>query len=202
MLSAISIPSLVAQNFEGNIIYRSIFKSKLPNASDEQFALMLGTKQEYSVKEGNYKTVTNGTLLKWQIFLNKDNKIYTRMANSESLFWNDVSENSDEIVTSEIKKNVITILGYPCDELTITSKKAIGKYYFGNTAKVDASLFVNHKFGHWDEVTRKCNALPLKMIINNEQFVMESIATEILPMKLDDSIFSLPAGVKTEKSQF
>ncbi|MEO5980292.1 MAG: hypothetical protein ABIS36_06500, partial [Chryseolinea sp.] len=193
---------LSAQNFEGKINYKTTFKSKLPNMSDEQFALMLGSKQEYDIKDGNYKITTNGTFLKWQTFINKENKIYTKMGNSGSLFWKDAAENSDEIISSEIKKIVTTILGHPCDELTIISKKSIEKYYFGNILKTDPALFVNHKLGHFDEVIRKANAMPLKMVISNEQFEMESVAIEILPIQFNEAMCALPAGVKTEKSQF
>jgi hypothetical protein len=44
--------------------------------------------------------------------------------------------------------------------------------------------------------------MPLKMIIDNVQFTMESIATEVKPLKLDNTLFELPPGVKTVKSPY
>ncbi len=198
----LSLTLAQGQEFEGKIIYHSSFKSNLPNVTDQQLELMMGTRSEFFSKKGNYKTVTNGTLLLWQVFINKDNKIYSKMASSEALLWNDVTISTDEIIKAEINKNVVTILGYPCDELVLTRNNGVDKFYFNSALKVDPEHFVNHKLGSWNEFTRRSNALPLKMILTQQQFIFESTATEILPMKLDDNIFVLPAGAKTEKSPF
>ncbi|HTE30213.1 MAG TPA: hypothetical protein VK666_07555 [Chryseolinea sp.] len=198
----IALVNCYGQDFEGKITYETAYKSNIPGMSDEQLSLMLGTSQQFFIKGGNYKTTTNGTFLLWQIFINKDSKLYNKMASSEALLWNDVSINTDEIVKAEINKNAITILGNPCDELVLTSKNAVEKYYFSSEFKIDAKLFINHKFNHWDEFTKRSNALPLKMIINNPQMILEAMATEVLPMKLDDKIFALPAGAKTERNPF
>jgi len=191
-----------AQNFEGKIVYSITYNSKMPNATNEQLALMLGNKHEYFIKGGNYKTVTNGTFLLWQVFINKDGKSYSKMANAEPLLYNDVTVAIDELLKSEKNENVVTILGYPCHELVFTSKNSQEKYYYNPTLKLDASVFASHKLGNWNEFTRQANAVPLKMTISNIQFTMDATAIEILPMKLDDKLFELPAGVKTEKSPF
>jgi hypothetical protein len=45
-------------------------------------------------------------------------------------------------------------------------------------------------------------SVPLKIEIDNAQFVMISVAVEIKPSKLDNGIFLLPAGIKTDKSPY
>ena len=35
--------------------------------TDQQWLSMMGGTQEYYIKGGNYKSVTNGTLMQWQI---------------------------------------------------------------------------------------------------------------------------------------
>ena len=50
----------MAQPFEGKIVYENKYKSKLPNVTDEQLTAMMGSKQDYFVKSGNYKIATNG----------------------------------------------------------------------------------------------------------------------------------------------
>lgn len=116
--------------------------------TDEQWTQMMGSKQEYFIKNGNYKSVTNGTMSQRQIYNNKDNKVYTKMSNSETVLWNDASINSDEVLKSEIKKNAATILGYSCDELILTCKSGIQKYYYSSKLAVDIKLFENHKYGN------------------------------------------------------
>ncbi len=192
----------MGQNFEGKIVYSVVFKSKMPNATDEQLALMLGSRHEYFIKGGNYKTVTNGTFLLYQIFVQKDGKAYSKMANAEALLYNDVTVAIDELLKSEKNENVVTILGYPCHELILTSKNSQEKFYYNGSLKLDASQFANHKLGNWHEFTRQSNAVPLKIFISNLQFTMDATAVEILPQKLEDKLFELPAGVKTQKSPF
>ena len=103
---------------------------------------------------------------------------------------------------SELHKAVTTILGYKSDELVLTCKSGTQKYYFNTKLGIDAKLFVNHKYGNWYDYVKQANAVPLKMVIDTEQFSMESTATEIKPGKLDYKVFTLAPGTKTEKSPF
>ena len=185
-LITFSTVTVFGQNFEGKITYSNTYKNKNPQMTDQQWLSMMGGTQEYYIKGGNYKSVTNGTLMQWQLYVNSENKLYTKMSNSETVFWNDGLTNPDSIISIELNKNVIEILGYTCDELILTCKSGIQKYYFNATLKVEVSLFENHKFGNWYDFLKESNALPLKMIIDNAQFTMENIATEVKEMKLTD----------------
>ena len=81
----------LGQTFEGKVVYENKYKSKIPNLTDDQFTTMMGTVQEYLIKGGNYKSTMNGTFFLWQLYINKDNKLYTKMSNSPSILWNDGS---------------------------------------------------------------------------------------------------------------
>jgi hypothetical protein len=191
-----------SQNFEGKITYSNSFKSKNAQITDQQWTSMLGATQEYYIKDGDYKSVTNGTFAQWQQYINKDNKLYNKMSNSETVLWNDGSVQGDEVLKVEVNKNTTEILGYKCDEVILTCKSGVQKYYFNSKLSVDPKLFSNHKFGNWFDYLSQSNSLPLKSIIDSAQFTMESIATEVKPMKLDGKIFELPIGIKTEKSPY
>lgn len=192
----------LAQLFEGKITYQTSYKSKVANIPDQQFNSMFGSVQEYLIKGGDYKSITNGTFLQWQLYLNKDNKLYSKMSNSPVILWNDGAVNPDEVIKSEVNKGVINILGHPCDELILTCKSGVQKYYYSPKFKVDASLFENHKFGNWSDFVSRANALPLKMIIDSPQFFLESVATEINSEKLNADTFQLPADSRIEKSPY
>jgi hypothetical protein len=103
---------------------------------------------------------------------------------------------------SELNKNVIEVLGYKCDELVLTCKSGVQKYYFNSKFKIDAKLFENHKFGNLYEYMSKAKALPLKLVIENAQFSMESVAASIEEQKINDEIFVLPTGATLEKSPY
>lgn len=197
-----TILTTYGQEFEGKVVYKNDYKSKIPNATSEQFNSMMGTTLEYLIKGGNYKSTTNGTLFQWQLYINKDNKLYNKMTNSPAILWNDGAVNPDEVIKAEINKGVTDVLGQKCDELVLTCKSGVQKYYFNSKLGVDPKLFEKHKFGNWSEVISRTHSLPLKMIIDSPQYTIESIATEIVPMKLDDKIFQLPADSKIEKSPY
>lgn len=124
------------------------------------------------------------------------------MANSPAVLWNDATVNPDEVLKAEINKNVLEILGLQCDELVLTCKSGLQKYYFNSKWKIDSKLFENHKFGNWYEFLSRANAVPLKIIIDNAQFLLEAIATEISEQKIENAVFVLPANVKLEKSPY
>ncbi|MEO6668331.1 MAG: hypothetical protein ABIN36_02575 [Ferruginibacter sp.] len=198
IISAVSF----GQNFEGKITYQNNYTSKIPGATSEQLSLMMGDKQEFFIKDSNYKSTLNGSMLQWQLFESGTNKLYTKMSGSETLLWNDAGVNDDEIIKTEINKNVIEVLGYRCDELILTCKNAVQKFYFNSQLAVDAAIFANHKYGNWYDVISRSNALPLKSIIENPQFTLVSTATMVMPMKLEKSFFELPANSKSEKSPY
>jgi hypothetical protein len=75
ILAVVASLTVPAQGFEGKIIYQNSFKSKVPNVSDQQLSSVIGSRQEYYIKKGNYKSITNGTYIQWQIYINKDNRL-------------------------------------------------------------------------------------------------------------------------------
>lgn len=190
------------QNFEGKIVYANSYKSKIPGVTDEQFTSMMGSTQEYYIKDGDYRSISNGSFLQWQLYVNNNNKLYSKMANSETLFWNDGATKPDSILKTEINKAAAEILGYKCDELILTFKNGVQKYYFTSKFPADPSLFENHKYGNWYDFLSRSNALPLKYTFDNSQFFLESVATEVDAMKLEKAFFELPTGSKTMKSPY
>ncbi len=202
IFTVLTTMTVFGQFFEGKIFYTITYKSKNPKITDQQWTSMLGSIQEYLIKDGNYKSIANGNLVQWQLYVNKDNKLYNKMSNSETAVWNDASVQDDEILNVEVNKGVTEILGYKCDEVILTCKSGVQKYYFNSKLSVDTKLFTNHKFGNWFDYLSKSNSLPLKSVIETAHFTMESVATAVNPMKLDTKTFELPAGIRTEKSSY
>jgi hypothetical protein len=194
--------TLLGQNFEGKITFKNTFKSKTQNITDEQFTAMMGDTHEYFIKGGDYKTITNGSFLQWQQYINADNKLYNKMANSETILWNDGSVNMDEVMKAEINKGVTVVMGYKCDEIILTCKSGIQKYYYNSQLGVNVSLYEKHKYGNWFEFISRSKSLPLKMIIENAQLSYEAVAIEVKPMQLEKTMFVLPANAETAKSPY
>jgi hypothetical protein len=202
LLSIFISVSCFSQYFEGEIVYRNSYKSKISGLSDEKFTSLMGSNQEYFIKGAEYRSNTNGDLLQWQIYVPSENKMYTKMANNEAALWNDTGNNQDSVISIEMNKKVITILGYTCDELILICKSGTQKYYFNSKLAIDSKKFVNHKFGNWYTFVSNSNALPLKIDIENKQFNMNSTAVEVKPMRLEDSMFQLPQGIKSVQGPY
>ncbi len=192
----------IAQSFEGKIIYENSFKSKIPGVTDQQLTEMMGPVIEYYIRGGEYKTQSNGTIVQWQLYSAADSKLYTKMSNSEAAIWNDVTENPDSVFTAEVHPKAAQIMGYTCDELVLTCKTGVQKYYYNTKFPLDPALFQKHVYANWYEFVKVSKAIPLKMIIDSPQYTLESTASSVAPSKLDAKLFVLPEGIKTMKSPY
>lgn len=180
-----------AQYFEGKIVYTNKFTSKMASVSSEQMATTMGTKQEYYIKGGNYKSVVNGTAFKLQVYDNKTNRLYNKLPDIDTLFWLDATTNNDEAISAETRHKKEKVAGVECDVLVVKTKKTTTTYYFSSKYKVNAALFEKHKYGNWYYFVKRSGALPLKIVMEGPGAVMESTATEIKPMALKADFFSL-----------
>jgi hypothetical protein len=85
---------------------------------------MMGTTQEYSIKGGNYKSVTNGSFVQMQLYVQSENKLYSKLATSDTLFWTDGKNDSDPVVSYKILEDQEVVLGVTCDAIIIESKQS------------------------------------------------------------------------------
>jgi len=172
----------------------------MKNFTDEQLEAMIGNKQEYLIKGGNYKSFLNGQSITMQLYDYKTNRIYSRKPKSDTLFWFDASTNTDEVVSFEIKKNVEEILGNQCDAIIMKTKTGTTTIFYSSRFKVDSKIYENHHYGNWAFYVGKTKSLPLKTIIETNSFRMESTATEIKSLELESDYFNIEPKTPIKKS--
>ena len=180
-----------SQSFEGMLVYSVNYESKTSNVTSDQLNSLMGTKQWYAIKGGNYKSVFNGSFIKLQIYRSDENRNYSLTAKSDTLYYEDYSKNKDKALSYEIKRNQDTIMGIPCDLIIVKAEKSTTSFYFNSGHKVNSELFTKHNYGNWHYIVSKTNALPLKTITETEQFIMTSIVAEVKPMQLKDDVFEI-----------
>lgn len=190
------------QSFEGEIVYQTSFKSKIPDITAKEFSAVMSVGKNFFIKDGDFKYETEGTHELWELYINADNKIYHKYSNSEKLTWNDASIDREDVLSTEFHRDAAEILGYKCDEIILNCNIGIHKYYFSSKLHIDGKLYTNCLIGNWYAYLSEANAIPLKIVFDNEQVSMETIAIEVKPMILDKSMFCLPEGTKTSKSSF
>lgn len=191
LVTVLSSYFLQSQGFEGMLVYSVNYESKSSDVTNDQLNSLMGSKQWYAIKGGNYKSVFNGNFIKLQIYRSDENRNYSLTAKSDTLYYEDYSKNKDKALSYEIKKHQDTIMGVPCDLIIVKAEKSKTSYYFNSNYKVNPELFKGHNYGNWYYMISKTKALPLKTVMETEQFIMTSIATEITPMELNDNVFEI-----------
>lgn len=189
-----------AQSFEGKITYSNNYQSKVAKLKSEQLNALMGTKQDYYIKGGNYKSVFNGIFTKMQVYKVSENKNYTLTGKNDTLYWEDYSVNKELPLKYELLKKQDTIMGLICDALIIETNKSKTVVYFSSKYTVNSSLFKNHHFGNWYYIISKTGALPLKTITETDQFILTSTATEIKAQKLEDNFFEIVDKMKVARA--
>ena len=190
----------VGQTFEGEIEYANTFKSNIKGLTDKQLEAFVGSKQQYFIKGGCYKSVTNGQTIVMQLYNNKNNRLYNKSLKSDTLYWFDGSVNTDTVLSHTIKKDAGVILGHPCDAIILKTVTGTTTLYYNKGYLLDVTKYTKHKYGNWAFYTAKAGALPLKMVIENNQFTMESTAIEIRQLQIKDDFFDIDAGTPVKQS--
>lgn len=194
------VPAM-SQNFEGQIVYKIDCVSKIENVPNESMNTLIGTRQEYFIRNGAYKSVPNGLKLAMQQYDPKSNRLYNKTTESDTLYWFDAAANADSVTSFEVKKNAETIMGNACDALIMhTLSGNTTTVYYSPKYKMDAKAFAKHKFGNWAFMVQKTNAVPLKTVLETPQFTMTSTATEVKNMKLGDGYFTVSPQAPVKKS--
>jgi hypothetical protein len=185
--------SLTAQTyFEGEVIYRSeIFKK----VSGKTFP---GTTQpasyiKESFKNGNWLQQPDGGIIEYMQFDTLTNKIYWKLRNSDTLFFEDgryrrAAEN-DPGMKYRIVLNTDTLLGMVCNSLIIQTKALELTLVYCPTLQVDPAWYSKTKIGFYDLIYSKTKSICLKSVITTRQSVSVSTATEIYYVEVEDTVF-------------
>ena len=75
--------------------------------------------------------------------------------------------------------------------MIIQSEKSKTYFYYNKKYRVDVKLFSKHNYGNWFYITSKTNALPLKTVVETDQFILTSVATKVSAMELEDKAFEV-----------
>lgn len=188
---------VMSQPFEGKITYRNTYKSKLPTVTDDQLESMMGNVQQFYIKDGSFKSMANGRFVEWQLYINSENRLYNKLSSTDTVFWINAALPGDTIVSTEIKKDAETILGYRCDALILKGKTGTQTYYYNAAIAANPVAFSKFTFGNWYDFIARAKALPLKVVLDATQYTLERVALEVSPGKLDTSMFTLPIDAYT-----
>jgi hypothetical protein len=201
LLLSITLKGYSQETFEGEIIYQNSFQSKNSSVTSEQMKILLGDKQEYFIKSGNYKSCTNGVGITMQLYIGETNRLYNKTGRSDTLYWFDANVPSDAVVSYDLIKNREKILGEDCDALILKTQSGQTTYFFTSKYPIDFTKFQMHIYGNWNYYLSKSKSVPLKIVVDNEQFKMESVAQKIEARELPDDFFAIPVDTPIKKTK-
>ncbi|HEY4112066.1 hypothetical protein [Puia sp.] len=180
-----------AQYFEGKVIYRNLVTSKVPALSDSALGAMIGTEETYFIKGGFYQSVTNGAGFSMQQYDHRSNRLYFKKPDVDTLYWVDAGKSGDKPISYETREDAELVLGKRCDALVVQTATGTTVFYYSQRYRIDAAMFMKHEYGGWAFYVGKTGCLPLKTVIDNDKFHLESTATEVLELELKDSFFAI-----------
>ncbi|RAJ00503.1 uncharacterized protein DUF4412 [Chitinophaga skermanii] len=182
-----------AQYFEGKIAYVSKYTSKVDGVTDAQFGTLYGTLQQFYIKDGNYKYSYNGISRRMQLYRGQENRLYFLTSKPDTLFYVDASRMTDTIEQVTRIPGAATILGYNCDALTFRTRHGATTYYYSAQLKLDASKFAGHTSNNWAAYCEQSGAVPLKIVQEVNDYKVETTATQVMPLSLQETFFQIPA---------
>ena len=180
-----------AQYFEGKVIYRNVVTSKTPGLSDSALTALIGNEETYFIKGGFYESLTNGAGFSMQLYDHRNNRMYFKKPEVDTLYWLDAGKSSEAPVSFETREDAETVLGKRCDALVVQTESGTTVFYYSQRYKIDAAMFQKHLYGGWAFYVSKAGCLPLKTVIDNDKFHLETTATEVLELELKPNFFDL-----------
>ncbi len=186
--------------FEGKIIYDINYISKQENVSNEQIQKFVGSKMIFYTKDGNTRKEyynTEGKLVSFRIFNQKDHMSYMMLADEDTIFYYDpIVEEFDNEIKKEEK--IYMIADYECSKISVISTPKAGfdkyginssNYYITPKLKVNTEWFSNFNEGAYNTVVLLGKGCSLGIDLSAKWWDQELRATEVIPEKLDDKLF-------------
>ena len=179
------------QQFEGKIVFENSYKSKIENTPSEYLTQLFGNNHIVEIKNENYKLSGNGKLLQYQLFLALENKLYTKLAAGETLGIKDLKKTEEKVKNVEVNRNSTEILTKICDEFIVFCKNSTQRYFIESSLNISPELFKTKNFNYQLAFLVKNKIIPLKMIIEDNMGICESVAVEFKEEKIDENTFKI-----------
>ncbi len=182
-----------ADYFEGLITSKVEFQPYSENFSSTQLTELFGNKTVLSFKNGNFRKQyfsPSGKLLRESYLDLIENKFYTKIHDSDTILWIDITKNDSETIfntindTTLLNQSAIGIVTKTEVNMAMYPNKTFhvsGTYYFSKKYKVNPNWYKNYKEGNFNEIITEGKGLQL-LSINNGIFWTEiSKVVELTP---------------------
>lgn len=179
--------------FEGKISYKNEYLIKSNKVDSAFFNRAFGKTAVLLFKNGNYFEKYDGGTMLEQFYIRKENKIYIKKSQSDTLYWTDCGIANEKMLKYKINKKREIILGIECDELVTYYKNKIVSFYFNSdTLKINPDWYKDFKVANKNMNIQVIKALYLKYKFECADFIATVTATSISQQKVDNDVFIIP----------
>ena len=192
-----------AQSYEGSITYKveahnpnpeMIPDSLWQKGIKEQFGERGYMLQKYFYKQGRYVSeIDAGTQTGYQAYNPEDGLLYSWQEGSDTALTVDSKKYMDKFVEIVPSEETETILGIACKSLIVKSEMGEMTFWYNSDHfKMDAKLYKDHLYGHWEQILGKTGCLPLK--IEQKAFMthLSLTAIDFKEAVVNDEKFTIP----------
>jgi len=184
--------------FEGVIHYRHTLESCSQRYPIGFLMMNLDTASAYYYRNGNYKWVNKMAVFQEDLYVAEENRNYFKVGGQGDVWYGEGADLDEDVLEFSMSRNRENILGYECDMLALTTLKRLDKkiytryIFYSPEIKIDSSAFSKLRYLSHDFIAAKTRSLPLKIIMNTEEFAVTWEAVKIDFTALNDSIFHIP----------
>lgn len=185
------------KEFEGVVEYKVEVKSSNRNISDESLAhiFSMGPTDKSYIKNGNY--IRESSLCK-TYYLNDKQRVYMKFPRLDTLYYLNYDADTTTLLSVEKSGKRQTILGYACEQITLTTPGISYSYYYAPSLHIDPSHDANNTISHYADYIKEAKGIYLWAESKAEIGKFTSTATNVRAEALDDKIFELPALPETK----
>ncbi|MCS6796442.1 MAG: hypothetical protein RMJ97_02970 [Raineya sp.] len=188
-----------AQIFEGYIKYahRVEITDTTLQKNDVFIAYDFGNKSTLYIKGGNYHWQFENCRREYQIYINNTATLYDKYPKNDTLFSSSANLENEVIIEMNTKKSQVSVLGEPCELLTVKSKfireqQVRGRmFYYSKNYPLHPDFLKNFKMNNNNEIFAKMGYVPLRFVFLYPGFRVTYFALEIKRTKVEDSLFDV-----------
>lgn len=179
--------------FEGKIVLENEFIIKVDKAEIRDLKKLYGSRTEFFLKEGNILERYDGGEVLESWYLMRENKLYEKKHNPDTLYWSDCGLPGQKILKIEINPKKEKILGIECDELiTYYGHKKTFYYFNSDTLGINPDWYKKFTITNKNISSLRMKAACLKYKIEYADFIITGTATSISHQNLNDDLFAIP----------
>lgn len=188
-----------AQIFEGYVKYiHHLEVTDTTVAKNDVFlAYNFGSSSILYIKGTDYYWTFAGCRMESQTYLSSSNLLYEKYPKNDTLYTHSAGVENEVILKEEIKESKLSILGNPCQLLTVKSKfpkeNAIrGRmFYFSKKYPLHPDFFKRFKMNNNNLIFARMRHLPLRFTMIYPTFRITYHAIEVKETKVDPKLFDL-----------